>query len=166
MSTNEALHSWWGVLRARADLQGPTPEPLYDLPWSQLICYMFTKDEQRKALPSPLHGDSVQLSGTRLNQTNGKLLHSCRVKVGRHLQSSSLMLASFSHRTVVKPPRVEGCFLTFLGTFFNKRICMHLYAFGCIVVHTAASLICCILQSVAFLCILDPLCLHSDNANS
>ena len=30
MSTNEALHSWWGVLRARADLQGPTPEPLYD----------------------------------------------------------------------------------------------------------------------------------------
>ena len=51
MSTNEALHSWWGVLRARADLQGPTPEPLYDLPWSQLICYMFTKDEQKKAQP-------------------------------------------------------------------------------------------------------------------
>ena len=29
MSTNEALHSWWGVLRARADLQGPTPELPY-----------------------------------------------------------------------------------------------------------------------------------------
>ena len=40
---------------------------------------MFTKDEQRKALPSPLHGDSLQLSGTRLNQTNGKLLLPCRV---------------------------------------------------------------------------------------
>ena len=34
---------------------------LYVICYIDVICYMFTKDEQRKALPSPLHGDSLQL---------------------------------------------------------------------------------------------------------
>ena len=52
MSTNEALHSWWGVLRARADLQGPTPEPLYDLPWSQLYNMLYVYQGRAKKKPN------------------------------------------------------------------------------------------------------------------
>ena len=98
-----AVRRGWAGMGAWMGRHGFICYMLYVICYIDVICYMFTKDEQRKALPSPLHGDSLQLSGTRLNQTNGKLLHSCRVKVGRHLQSSCLMLA-LSHRTVVKPP--------------------------------------------------------------